>query len=473
MNRTEGGIPAGEVLRSLPLEFLERYNKVGPRYTSYPTAPEWSESVREAEYRAELSRGEDRDAPLSLYIHIPFCEHRCAFCACNVIITKKPEVATEYIEYLEQEFARVASEMKAGGAESRPVTQFHLGGGTPTFLPPAQMADLLGRVRKYFNLIPGAEMALEADPCVTSEEHLEVLAELGFNRVSFGVQDFYGPTQEIIERVQSVEETERLTVRARELGFASVNYDLVYGLPLQTLETFAGTLDEVARLRPDRIALYNFAYLPKRLAHQRYLDPESLPKGPQKFGILVSAYERFVAEGYEFIGMDHFALPGDPLARARRERTIQRNFMGYTTQAGTDLYSFGTSAISATTDLYVQNDKKLSVYRRMLEAGQLPSERGFALTDDDKLRRQVIYDLMCHGRLDKRAIEAHYGIQFDDYFGQEMSELPPFVEDGLIEIHDDRIEVTVLGFVFVRNVAMVFDAHLRTARQPATFSRTL
>ena len=273
--------------------------------------------------------------------------------------------------------------------------------------------------------------------------------------------------------MQTVEETQHLTELARKLGFASVNYDLVYGLPLQTLETFARTLDIVVELKPDRIALYNFAYLPQRLAHQRYLNPELFPTGPQKFRIMVSAYERFVSEGYEYIGMDHFALPHDPLAAARRNRTIQRNFMGYTTQAGTDLYAFGVSSISATRDVYVQNEKKLSVYYRALDGGELPIERGFVLTDDDRLRRVVIYELMCHGRLVPASIEQRFGIDFDRYFESELAQLPQFERDGLLSISPDRIDVTLLGHIFVRNIAMVFDVYLRREHQKATFSRTL
>ncbi|MBE7558263.1 oxygen-independent coproporphyrinogen III oxidase [bacterium] len=466
---------AATVLSNLSSEFLERYNRQGPRYTSYPTAPEWTDAVRQDQFRARLRADAARshDKPLSLYFHIPFCEHRCAFCACNVIITKKPEIADDYLRYLDREMTIVRAEVESGGDGGRTVTQMHFGGGTPTFLSPEQLTWLVERIKRHFRFAPDAEMALEADPCVTRDEHLIALADLGFNRVSFGVQDFHSPTQQIIERVQTVEETEHLTELARRLGFASVNYDLVYGLPLQTVATFARTLDIVARLRPDRIALYNFAYLPRRLAHQRYLNPELFPSGREKFRIMVSAYERFVSEGYEYIGMDHFALPDDPLAIARRNRTIQRNFMGYTTQAGTDLYAFGVSSISATQDLYVQNEKKLSVYYRALDGGELPIERGFVLSDDDRLRRVVIYELMCHGRLVPSSIEERFSVDFERYFEYELAQLPQFERDGLLVLAPDRIDVTLLGHIFVRNIAMVFDVYLRREQPRATFSRTL
>lgn len=466
---------AARILRDLTPEFLERYNRVGPRYTSYPTAPEWSEVVTERHFRehARQSAAASAAAPLSLYVHIPFCVHRCRFCACNVIITRKTEIAEPYLQRLDQEMGILSAEMKAEGVPPRPVTQVHFGGGTPTYLAPAQFEWLLERMRAHFALRPDAELSLEADPCVTSPEHLRTLAALGFNRISFGVQDFHAPTQELIERVQTVEETEALTVLARELGFASVNYDLVYGLPLQTVDTFARTLDIVLQLRPDRLALYNFAYLPSKLGHQRELDPATLPSGPEKFRIFVLAYERFLDAGYEYIGMDHFAVPDDALARARRERTLQRNFMGYTTQAGTELYAFGVSAISTSDRVYVQNTKKLSRYGAALDDGRLPVERGMILSEDDRLRRAVISELMCHGRIVKAGHEQAFGIDFDDYFADALGELPSFVDNGLVVLYDDRIEVTLLGFIFVRNIAMLFDRYLRRPQPHATFSRTL
>lgn len=463
------------ILRGLSPAFLEKYNKSGPRYTSYPTAPEWDESVTQADFRRHIRQDAHAtpDAPLSLYFHIPFCEHRCRFCACNVIITSKMDVVADYLEKLDAEMAIVSAGMKEGGGAARPVTQIHFGGGTPTYLTPDQFRWLMRRIRGHFNVSANAEISLEADPCVTTNDHVRTLAELGFTRISYGVQDFHEPTQHLIERVQSAELTRHFLDFARECGYESINFDLVYGLPLQTLDTFRRTLDQVLDMRPDRIALYNFAYLPQRLAHQRYLNPELLPSGVEKFKIFVMAYEGFVGAGYEYIGMDHFAVPEDPLSEARRQRTIQRNFMGYTTQAGTDIYAFGVSSISATQGMYAQNTKKLTTYARALEAGELPVERGFILTEDDHIRKYVIYELMCHGRIDKARFEAQFGRRFDEYFAAEIEELPPFAEDGLLELSESRIEITLLGHIFARNIAMIFDSYLRAPRQKATFSRTL
>jgi oxygen-independent coproporphyrinogen-3 oxidase len=466
---------AAQMLRELSPEFLERYNRSGPRYTSYPTAPEWSPEVTERHFRQVVRRDTvaDPSAPLSLYLHIPFCEHRCRFCACNVIITRRREIAEPYLLSLDAEMALLAGELNGNEAQARPVTQLHFGGGTPTYLTPDQLAWLMGRIRGHFAIADGAEISLEADPCVTTEEHMRTLAALGFNRLSMGVQDFHRPVQGLIERIQTVEETQRLMELAAELAMESVNLDLVYGLPLQTETTFLKTVDQVIGLRPDRIALYNFAYLPGRLGHQRSIDPALLPSGAEKFRIFVGAFERFVEAGYEHIGMDHFALPDDDLARARRDRTIQRNFMGYTTQAGTDMCAFGVSAISATDTVYVQNTKKLKPYAREIEAGALPVERGMLLSEDDRLRRGLITDLMCHGSVLKGDIAERFAVEFDHHFEDELEALAPFERDGLVELSEDRLEVTLLGTIFVRNVAMVFDAYLRQPREQPAFSRTL
>jgi oxygen-independent coproporphyrinogen-3 oxidase len=464
-----------KAIKTLSTDFLQRYNKSGPRYTSYPTAPEWKESVNQDRFRQLIHEEAEQQSssPLSLYFHIPFCEHRCRFCGCNTIITTKKEVAEEYLRSLDAEMAIVAGEMESAGTASRPVTQIHFGGGTPTFLTPQQFIHLMKRIRNYFTITDDAEISLEADPCVTTDEHVQTLAEIGFNRISYGVQDFHPPTQEIIERVQSVELTQHLTEVARECGFESVNYDLVYGLPLQNHETFAGTLDRVIELKPDRIALYNFAYLPSRLSNQRALDPGIMPSGPEKFKVFISAYERFLGEGFEFIGMDHFAGADDPLSEARRKGTLQRNFMGYTTQAGTDMYAFGVSSISATHTLYVQSTKKLSAYHKAIAAGRLPIERGIVLSDDDVLRKEVIYSLMCYGGIDKTQISDSFDIDFDIYFAEEIKQLPPFEEDGLMELTGEGFQLTLLGNIFVRNIAMVFDKYLRAPKKQPTFSRTL
>ena len=466
---------AAKILRKQSPDFLQRYNRSGPRYTSYPTVPEWDTDVDAEQYLLKIFNPEEpqKNSPLSLYFHIPFCEHRCRFCGCNSIITSKPEVVNYYLQSLDHEMAFVARKMESIGSPSRPVTQIHLGGGTPTYLSPGQFQTLMQQIRSYFQISSEAEISLEADPCVTSINHIQTLASIGFNRISLGVQDFYLPTQEAIERVQSVELTQQLTEASRQWNFKSVNYDLVYGLPFQTEETFKYTLDEVIRLKPDRIAFYNFAYLPQRLPHQRSLNPDSLPSGPDKFKVFASAYECFLGNDYQLIGMDHFATSKDPLSRARREGTLQRNFMGYTTQAGTDLYAFGVSSISATRNIYVQNTKKLSLYHKAIQEGALPIERGIEISEDDRIRRDVINALMCYGRIEKEKISSTYKIDFDEYFSNELSHLPDFENDGLIKRFPDRIELTLLGNVFVRNIAMVFDRYLQKSKTQPLYSKTL
>jgi len=462
-------------LQDLPVEFLERYNRQGPRYTSYPTVPEWSDRVGEDEFLSQVREDASASpgAPLSLYFHIPFCKVRCLFCACNVIIARKDEAADPYLEAMDAEMGLVAQAMQPGGERRRPVVQVHFGGGNPNFLSPDQMARFVERIRAWFAVQEEAELSLEANPCNTSDEFLRTLAGLGFNRISYGVQDFHPKTQEAIGRIQSVETTRRVTERARELGFQGINYDLVYGLPHQTAGTFDQTLGKVIELGPDRIALYNFAYLPERLRHQRAIDANALPRGPEKFRILTRACQRFSEAGYEYIGMDHFARPEDSLAQARRARRLQRNFMGYTTQAGPDLYAFGVTSISMTDQVYVQNTKELAEYCGRVQARELAIERGIVLSTDDQIRRDVINELMCHSGIDRPTIEERYGIDFGSYFAAEVGQLPPFEQDGLLEQRDGRIECTLLGTIFVRNVAMLFDAYLNRSESGASFSRTL
>jgi oxygen-independent coproporphyrinogen-3 oxidase len=462
-------------LQKLPAAFLDRYNQQGPRYTSYPTAPEWNARVGEGDYlfRVRQDALASPEAPISLYLHIPFCEVRCLFCACNAILARRKEVADPYLQDMNAEMGIVAEQMRQTAARQRPVIQVHFGGGNPNFLTPDQMRRIFGCIRARFTLHEKAEISLEANPCSTSDAFLDALAALGFNRISFGVQDFHLKTQEAIGRVQSVDTTRRVTERARKLGFTGINYDLIYGLPYQTVESFDQTLSKVIGLGPDRVALYNFAYLPERLGHQRAIDPASLPKGSERFRILIRACERFFEAGYEYIGMDHFARPDDALAQARHDRTLKRNFMGYTTQAGTDLYAFGVSAISMTNEVYVQNTKSLDAYASTVRDGHLPIDRGIVLTTDDRIRRDVIHELMCHGSITKPEVEERYGIQFDSYFSNELGQLSSFEADGLLKRTGDGIELTLLGTVFARNVAMLFDAYLRRPESARSFSRTL
>lgn len=457
-------------------ELIHKYAGRGPRYTSYPTAPEWIESVGEAEYWKHIraTNAEKNPRPLSLYIHIPFCSERCHFCACNVIITTRDDVADEYVDLVCEEAALVAAEI----SPRRKVNQFHLGGGTPTHLSPASLARLLENVARRFTFENEAERSIEVDLRVTREEHLDVLRRFGFNRISMGVQDFSPETQQVIRRVQSVEETREFVQLCRDKGFESVNIDLVYGLPLQSAASFAQTLRAIYEIDPDRIALYNWAYLPAKLGHQRRIDEKTLPSAEERFAIFRSAVEGFTGNGFVYIGMDHFAKPTDELTLAQREGTLQRNFMGFTTRAGADLYAFGVSSISSLESIYVQNIKKLKSYGDRIQAGHLPIERGLELTRDDRIRRWTIMELMCNLRIPLQRFQDIWGENFQDYFREEIPRLQPFIQDGLLEPDiSQEIRVTELGQIIVRPIAMVFDAYLtramKTGKATPVFSRTL
>ncbi len=460
-------------LRDLDPEFLERYNLIGPRYTSYPTAPQWNEAIGDAELRAHLERlrAAGSRKPLSVYVHLPFCIEHCTFCACNVIISPRMEAVSEpYVHRVEQEARLWAAAIDV----ARPVVQLHWGGGTPTYLTSEQLRRVHALVARRFQLAPEAEQSIEIHVSWTRDEQLETLAELGFNRISMGVQDFNEVTQQAIRRRQTYERTRQVIEKCRALGFRGINVDLIYGLPHQTPRTFADTVDKVLELRPDRLAVYNFAFLPGRMAHQREIDPATLPSGPEKFQIFLEAHDRFVGAGYRYIGMDHFALPDDELAVAYDEGTMQRNFMGFTTRAGADLIGMGVSAISSIAGMDVQNVKKLPQYDRALDDGLFPIERGLMLSEDDLIRRDVIAALMCRDHIDKSRIERRHGIRFDEYFSDELRRLEPMVRDELLTVAGGTIDLTFLGRLFARNIAMVFDAWLtRPDAAKVTYSRTL
>jgi oxygen-independent coproporphyrinogen-3 oxidase len=454
------------------VELLRRYDRPGPRYTSYPTAVEFHDGFDEAAYRERLAAAATRpDEPLSLYLHLPFCEQRCTFCGCTVIITRKREVAARYLDYLHREITLLAESLRG----RRKVVQYHWGGGTPTYLSPVQMRELSAVVARHFDVQPGAEVAVEVDPRVTSFEQLEVLRGLGFNRLSMGIQDFTPEVQRAVNRVQGEAETRALCERARALGFSSVNVDLIYGLPLQTPASFGRSVDAVVSMRPDRVAVYSFAHVPWIRGHQRMLRVEELPPPEVKLGLFLEARERFLAAGYEPIGMDHFALSEDEMALASRGRTLHRNFMGYTVQKAPDMVGAGVSAIGDVAGAFAQNVKKLSSYYAALDAGRLPVERGYALSPDDHVRRHVITQLMCNLHLDGADTAARFGIDFECYFERELAELRAGpVAHGFVDLHGTRLDVTPLGRLFVRNVCMVFDRHLRERATPQpVFSRTV
>jgi oxygen-independent coproporphyrinogen-3 oxidase len=390
-----------------------------------------------------------------------------------VIVSPHHErVTAPYLDLLEREADLYADLID----RERPVIQFHWGGGTPTYLNPEEIRRAHAIVAERFRLAPEAEQSIEIHVTWTTDEQLRTLAGLGFNRLSLGVQDFNEQTQAAIRRRQTFERTREMVRLARSLGMRGINFDLIYGLPHQTAATFGETVDRVLELRPDRLAVYNFAFLPGRMHHQRAIDPATLPRGEEKIKILLEAHDRFVAAGYRYIGMDHFALPEDELARAFDEGTMQRNFMGFTTRAGADLLGLGVSAISAPTSLYAQNVKRLTEYRAMLEAGRLPVERGLSLGTDDLIRRDVISGLMCRDHVDKREIEEKYGIAFDEYFESELARLEPMIADELLEVREDALVLSFLGRLFVRNIAMVFDAYLnrpKEGKEKVVYSRTL
>ncbi|HVP14417.1 MAG TPA: oxygen-independent coproporphyrinogen III oxidase, partial [Terriglobales bacterium] len=425
-------VPAAAREPEVTVDLLRRYDRPGPRYTSYPTAVEFHARFDEAAYREHLARAAaDRDAPLSLYLHLPFCEERCTFCGCMVIITKKREVAAHYLDYLHREIALLAEHLQG----RRRVVQYHWGGGTPTYLSVPQIEALQATVARHFDIQPGAEVAIEVDPRVTSFAQLETLRALGFNRLSMGVQDFTPAVQQAVNRVQGEPETRALFERARELGYVSINIDLIYGLPFQTLDSFGRSVDAVVRMRPDRVAVYSFAHVPWIRGNQRRLRPEDLPSPETKLALFLEARRRFLDAGYQAIGMDHFALPEDELARAARSRTLHRNFMGYTVKPAPDMLGAGVSAIGDVGGAFAQNVKKLSEYHAALDAGRFPIERGYRLSPDDHVRRHVISQLMCNFHLDGAAVSRRFGIDLDAYFARELQELREGpVADGFVEM---------------------------------------
>lgn len=456
------------------LETLERFDRPGPRYTSYPTAVEFHEGVGEETYVEHLARAdaEAPEAPLSLYVHIPFCRKRCDFCACHVIATPHSEIAEPYLAALEREIAAVAERLP----RRRRVVQMHWGGGTPTYLTPDQIERLVGFLRGVFDLQPGAETAIEVDPRVTTAEHLETLARLGFNRLSVGIQDPDEAVQRAIGRGQGWAETVELVETARRVGFdQGINFDLVYGLPGQEPERFDAGIDRVLELRPDRLAVYSFAFVPWIKSNQRRLSREELPAPQVKLRLYRVALERFLAAGYQPIGMDHFALPDDELAVASRAGRLERNFMGYTVKPVSTMIGFGVSAIGDLVGGYFQNAKKLSTYHAAVGAGRLPVERGRLLDADDALRRHVILQLMCNFRVEKGAVSRRFGIDFDDYFAAARAGLAELEEAGFVVDGPEAIEVRGQGRLFVRNAAMAFDRYLaeKEAAARPTFSRTV
>jgi oxygen-independent coproporphyrinogen-3 oxidase len=458
---------------SLNADLLRRYDVAGPRYTSYPTADRFVEAFTEADYVRALQQRRDGLAakayPLSLYVHIPFCESLCYYCACNKIITKHHERGAEYLRYLGREIELNVAHLGAGQS----VSQLHLGGGSPTFLSDDELRTLMSMLRHHFEFVPGGEYSIEIDPRTVSPARLATLAELGFNRLSFGVQDFEPAVQKAVHRIQPAEQVFDLVAHARQLGFESVNADLIYGLPMQTPETFHRTLARIAELRPDRIALYAYAHLPERFKPQRRIHAQDLPPAASKLAMLDMALKQLMHAGYDYVGMDHFALPDDALAVAKRQGRLHRNFQGYSTQPDCDLVALGVSAIGRVGATFNQNVKTLDEYYDLLNQGRLPLARGLALTRDDLVRRTVIMALMCQGSVLFESVEVSHLIDFKTYFANELALLAEMQNEGLVVIDANGISVTELGWFFVRGVAMVFDKYLQADRNRARFSKII
>jgi len=468
----QGALPARPRHATAPVAptLLKRLGGAGPRYTSYPTADRFVEAFGESDYiqalRQRRTIGAQGAGSLSLYVHIPFCESLCYYCACNKVITRHHERADRYLDHLAREI-----ELQTAHLGRQPVSQLHLGGGSPTFLDDAQSSRLMGMLEEAFVFLPEAERSIEVDPRTVDATRLGHLAALGFNRISLGVQDFDPRVQAAIHRVQPLALVEHLMAAARNLGFASINLDLIHGLPRQTVASFDRTLEEVSRLRPDRIALYAYAHLPERFKAQRRIATEELPGPSERAQMLAHAIARLGSEGYVYIGMDHFALPDDALAVARRQGRLHRNFQGYSTHADCDVVGLGVSAIGNVGATYSQNAKSLDDYYDHLSRGRLPVERGLALTRDDLLRRAVIMAIMCQGKVDFAAIGQAHLVSFVDRFAPELAALGPLVADGLVRLRDHDLEVTETGWFFVRNIAMVFDGYLQADRRREHYSR--
>ncbi|ANI29798.1 coproporphyrinogen III oxidase [Yersinia entomophaga] len=448
------------------LALIQKYNYSGPRYTSYPTALEFSESYDDAAYERAVGRYPER--PLSLYVHIPFCHKLCYFCGCNKLVTRQQHKADEYLAVLEKEIRQRASLFKG-----RQVSQMHWGGGTPTYLNNTQITQLMNLLRDNFDFLPEAEQSIEVDPREIELDVIDHLRAEGFNRLSMGVQDFNKEVQRLVNREQDEDFIFALIARAKAVGFKSTNIDLIYGLPKQTPESFAFTLKRVAELGPDRLSVFNYAHLPSLFAAQRKIKDEDLPSPEQRLDILQHTISFLTDSGYQFIGMDHFARPDDELAVAQREGTLHRNFQGYTTQGESDLLGLGVSAISMLGDSYAQNEKDLKTYYAKVEERGNALWRGLAMTEDDCIRRDVIKTLICHFQLNYAPIEQQYGIRFADYFAEDLALLAQFEDDGLVERDETGIRVTSRGRLLIRNICMCFDIYLRKQARKQQFSRVI
>lgn len=447
---------------------LRRFDVPGPRYTSYPTADRFVEAFDADAHAGWLrSRAVMPARPLSIYVHIPFCNTLCYYCACNKVITKDRSKAAEYLGVLDSEIALLAAHLEPG----QTIEQLHLGGGSPTYLDNGELERLMDMISARFSMAPKGEYGVEVDPRSAPPDKIRALGTLGFNRLSIGVQDFEPDVQRAVNRIQSFEMTRDTVEAARASGFQSINLDLIYGLPLQTRESFARTLDRVLELMPDRVALYHYAHLPERFKPQRRISSQQVPSSEEKLDIMMQAIRRLTAAGYDYIGMDHFARVDDDLSRAQRQGRLHRNFQGYSTRPDCDLLALGVSAISKIGPTYSQNARELDDYYDRVRSGRLPTIRGMLLNADDLLRRAVIMSLMCHFGVSKEAIESAHLVRFDEYFHRELEELKPLESAGLVENTREWINVTPRGKLLVRAVAMTFDGYLRDDQRSRPYSK--
>jgi oxygen-independent coproporphyrinogen III oxidase len=450
-------------------EMIGKYAMIGPRYTSYPTAPMWHE-INGDDQKKWLQANAESDKAVSIYIHIPFCKNRCLYCGCNVIITRQQSASAEYVSFILREIDALAELRKGNMA----VKQLHFGGGTPNFLLNEEFIQIMERLGNRFDFNEETEIGIEIDPCTTRPGQLKFLYDMGFNRLSLGVQDFDETVQNAVQRVQSKDITLEHLDTARSLGFKGINFDLIYGLPFQTTESFKTTVAQVIEMRPDRLAVYNFGYLPNRMIHQRKIKSETLPGTKTKLEILLGTINQFCEAGYRYIGMDHFALPEDELSLAQKNRTLYRNFMGYTPKSEIDLYGIGITAISEFDNYFIQNEKNLKSYKQQIGEKGLSACRGIELSPDDQKRKWAIIRLICHFYLDFCEFKAAFDTDFLTYFKDELELLKAMEEDGLLEIHSDCIKVIHQGQILVRNICMVFDAYLKRSDVPKIkYSKTI
>lgn len=456
---------------NIDIELIKKYDRPGPRYTSYPTAPQFNDKFTPEKYLDEIIRTNNQSDPpdLSLYFHIPFCDTLCYFCGCNMIITRNRDRIIEYVKYVKNEIDLLSSYIVNG----RNVVQLHWGGGTPTHLNPDEITNLISYINQSFTFTPNAEEGCEIDPRGLTKEHLEALRNGRFNRISMGVQDFNEKVQKAVNRIQPEDMTRQVIKWIRELNFQSINLDLIYGLPFQSAETFSKTVDAIVDIAPDRIAVFNYAHVPWMKKHMALIKPEDLPQPEEKLQILKMTIEKLTSAGYVFIGMDHFAKPDDELTVALREKKLYRNFQGYSTHAGADLYGLGITSISQIGRCYAQNVKKEIEYFNLLNDNTLPIERGYYLSDDDLLRRHVITKIMCDFELDFSEVENKFDIKFEKYFATSLEGLKEFMDDGLLLINNRKIIVTEMGRLLIRNIAMCFDWYIEQKADRAKYSRTV